>query len=219
MTTTQIDYEKVFRLFSQKDGLRQEMNNPFKQNGKYFATDAYSMIFMPIEKAELNFVAQSKPDATAIIPRESNCNIEIKVADIERQLIPDMIDETIEEEIMKKCTECDGDKVVECDLGHDHECVECDGTGETEDVISKPTGKKIPNPSKLFKTLGTGETGFQYCQLRRLIDACKMMGVETITKTFGTPRKGNVFQCGETIIIVMPALIDELQPDVTTIII
>src|ERR1035437_8413099 len=116
MTTTEIDYEKVFRLFSQKDGLRQEMNNPFKQNGKYYATDAFSMIFMPIEKAELTFIAQSKPDATAIIPRESNCNIEIKVSDIERQLIPDMIEETIDEEVMKKCYECDGDGKVECDL-------------------------------------------------------------------------------------------------------
>jgi hypothetical protein len=27
------------------------------------------------------------------------------------------------------CEECEGDGVVECDLGHDHDCEECDGNG------------------------------------------------------------------------------------------
>jgi len=219
MITTQTDYEKLFQLFAGKDETRIYMNQPFKHNGKYYATDAYSLICMPAEKVELNFVEQDKPEVESVIPKETNCNVEIKVADIEKQLIPTMIDETIEEEIKNKCKECDGDGVVECDMEHEHECPKCYGAGEIVTEIEKPTGKKILMGHKVFKML---EVGFQYTQLRRLIDACNMMGVETITKTFGTDKRGNLFTCGEVKILVMPAIIsgderEEFKPTEITV--
>jgi len=41
MTTTEINYPKVFQLFATKDELRPNMMHPFKQDGFYYATDAH----------------------------------------------------------------------------------------------------------------------------------------------------------------------------------
>ena len=32
------------------------------------------------------------------------------------------------------CIDCDGDGTLECDLGHDHECEDCNGEGEVDDI-------------------------------------------------------------------------------------
>lgn len=216
MTQTEIDYEKVFQLFVDKgEGSRLEMTKPFRRQGSYFATDGYSLITMPTEKAELNFQPQDSPKAESVIPKDHNCNVEIKVADIERQLIPTMVDETITVETKNKCKNSDcEDGYVECDMGHEHECPKCYGAGEIVTETEKPTGKQIPMGHKLFRML---QVGFQYTQLRRLVDACNLMGVETITKVFGTDKNGNLFQCGDARILVMPAIIsgeesDEFKP-------
>lgn len=204
MITTQTDYEKLFKLFVGTDEMRTDMQTPFKQDGKYFATDAYSIIYIPIDKVELSYPEQDRPKASAVIVKETNCNIGIKIADIDRQLVPTIIDETIGEETEKECKNCDGDGVVECDMEHEHDCPDCYGGGKIITEIQKPTGKKIPMGHKLFRMDGVG---FQYTQLRRLIDACNLMGVETITKVFGTSSRGNIFECGEAKIMVMPAII------------
>jgi hypothetical protein len=203
---SKVDYEKIFWLFAGEDESREELNRPFKQEGMYYATDAHSLILLPVEKAELNFPEQYKPKAWAVVPQESDCNVEINLADIERQLIPDLTDETITEEVRSKCTNSDCEKgVVECDMGHDHECPTCYGEGEIIESIEKPTGKKKVREEKLFKMLGVG---FQYKQLRRFVDACNLMGVKTVTKTFGTAwNKANLFKCGEATILIMPAII------------
>src|SRR3990167_10869447 len=129
MITTQTDYEKVFQLFvlQSQDDYRLDLKQPFKQGERYWATDAYSIIFLPVEKAQLNFAEQDKPKASAIIPTEQNCKNESKVSDIEMQLIPTMIEEEEELETKKECSECDGEGVLECDLGCEHDCTECDG--------------------------------------------------------------------------------------------
>lgn len=216
MITTQTDYEKVFQLFVDKGkDCRINLSKPFRRMGNYYATDNHSMIILPVEKAELDFQPQDEPKAESVVPKETNCNVEIRISDIDRQLIPTMVDEMIEEETKKKCTNRDCEKgYVECDMGHEHECPTCGGEGEIITEVAKPTGKKIVMEHKLFRML---EVGFQYKQLRRLIDACNLMGVETITKVFGTEKNGNLFQCGDARILVMPAIIsgeesEELKP-------
>jgi len=205
MTTTEIDYKKLFQMFCGTDEMRPSMHTPFKQNGMYFATDAHSMIFLPIEKAELNLRDEEKIKATAVIPKETNCNIEINIADIERQLIPEMIDDFYE------CSTCDGEGEQECDLGHTHECSRCGGDGN----LKKNNGIKIPNESTKFIMF---ETGFTYKQLKRFVDAVKMIGVEKITKTFGTIKAGNLFQVGDFGIIIMPYNLDERHRPIKIII-
>ena len=201
--------EKVFNLFvanAKNEPLRKELHQPFKQGGRYYATDTHSMIFLPVEKAQLNFPEQDRPNCEGVIPKNSNCSNQIKISDIETQLIPTLIDETEELEKEVKCPECDGDGVVECNLEHEHKCIDCDGTGKFIDIIEKPTGKKIPMPNKYFRML---DVCFQYKQLRRLVDACNELGVETITKTYGTETTGNLFQCGDCWILIMPTLVSD----------
>lgn len=201
-------YEKVFNLFiAGDDDLRPDLCRPFKQDGFYYATDAYSLIFLPVQGTDLPFQEQYKPCPAKIIPKEPNCNIEINVADLERQLLPDMIDE------MEDCTECEGKGERDCDMGHTHDCPNCDGTGEKK----TSTDKKIEDPTKMFVLDGIG---FQYWQLRRLIDACKLLGVETITKTNGDGLNVNLFKCGAAGVLVMPCHVDESgEEDVKPVII
>src|SRR3990170_3679542 len=53
-TINKINYGKAFQLFVSKDELRPDMLTPFKQDNKYFATDAMAIIFIPIEEVEYN---------------------------------------------------------------------------------------------------------------------------------------------------------------------
>lgn len=226
MTTTEINYDQVFQLFISNDELRPLMCHPYKQGGKYYATDAHSMIILPIEKANLDYPEQDKPISDAVVPKETTCNIEIKISDLEAKLIPEIIDEIIEEEKEDKCEECDGDGEVEFEYDAtsknkwqsftmEADCPICEGAGTITETIKKPTGKKIPNPAKKYKMF---EVGFMYEQLKRLIDACNLLGVETITKTYGTPTNANIFKCGDAVILIMPAMSYEVPEEEFTVI-
>lgn len=196
-TETQIDYKKLFQMFVGNDEMRPRLNRLFKVDGKYVATDAHSMIFLPVDKIELDI--QEYPDSPrvdGVIPAKTNCNVEINISDIERQLIPEMIDET------EECYACNGEGEQECDLGHLHECIRCNGEGD----IKKKNGNKVPNPNTKFEML---EAGFTYKQLKRLVDAVKIIGVDKITKTFGTKEGANMFHVGDFGIIVMPYRMEE----------
>lgn len=196
MTTTEIDYKKLFQMFCGNDPYRPVFHSPFKQQGRYFATDAHSMIFLPMDKAELDFKEVTELKATAIIPKESNCNIEINVADIERQFIPNLIDD------YEECIDCDGEGEQECDLGHMHDCDRCEGDGN----VKKHNGKKVPDQNTKFEMLGTA---FTYKQLRRFLDAINLIGTKTVTKKFGEKRIGNYFEAGDFGLIIMPYKVDD----------
>lgn len=184
-----MNYEELFKMFVGHEEMRPFMLKPFKQKGMYFATDAHSMIFMPTDKADLNFEEQEKPDCHKIIPKQSNCNILINIAELKKQLVPVMVDET------KKCTHCDGEGVLECDLGHNHDCDQCNGDGEWL------TGGKVANPQRMYMFY---DVLFTYFELNRLIKACELMEVTEITKTYGEAIRANLFTCGEVKILVMP---------------
>mgnify|MGYP001563553318 CR=1 FL=1 len=208
MVTTEINYEKAFELFIGKDELRPMMHKPFKQQGFYFATDAMGLIYMPTNEAELNYEEQDKPSCFLIVPKKEDIKIEININEIEAKLIPELIDEMIIKQKEIECKECDGEGSLECDLGHDHECSECYGTGEVESEIKEPTGNKIPNPDKQFIMF---DVYFAYWQLKRLIDTCKVLGVEQIIKTNGNERQGNVFNLGKVNVMIMPLSIHSAE--------
>ena len=201
MITTEINYKKAFELFIGKDQFRPMMHQPFKQQGFYFATDGMGLIYVPTTEVELNYQEQDKPSCFLILPKKEDLKIEINVNDIEARFTVELIDEIVVKTKEVKCKECDGDGSVECDLGHDHECSECDGTGEIESEIKEATGNKIPNPDKPFIMFGVA---FAYWQLKRLIDTCKVLGVEQIIKTNGSATQGNVFNLGKINVMIMP---------------
>ena len=221
-TINKINYDKAFQLFVSKDELRPDMLTPFKQDNKYFATDAMAIIFIPIEEVELNYPERSRPQCSAVLPKEDVMNIKINISDIEEKLIPEMIEEFTEEEKETDCAECSGTGEVEFEYNThietyylEADCPLCKGAGSITKTDAKPTGKTIPNPSQKYKMQGTG---FHYWQLKRLVDACKILDVETITKTNGTERHGNLFKCGKATIMIMPIISDGV-PDTEYIII
>lgn len=204
-----VNYKKAFELFVGNDQLRPEMHQAFKQGGYYFATDAMGLIYMPIEDAELNYKEQDKPPCISIIPKNAEMKKELNINDIEAKLIPELIDEMKVIEKIIKCTECDGDGSIECELGHCHECIDCDGKGEIEFQIEEPTGNKIARPDKPFMIFNVA---FAYWQLKRLIDTCKILGVEKITKVNGKGRGDNhVFSLGNVNVIISPISVYELS--------
>lgn len=205
MIESKIDYKKVFQLFVETRPGFTVIYKPFRMKGTYFATDKYSLIALPVEKADLPFEYQNKPKYENIFPKKYNCNVEISVADINRQLIPDMMDELHDDVTSKvECYKCGGEGETICNLGHWYECPLCKGEGSLIIETKRPTGKRIPNTDKVFTLLGVS---FQYFQLRRLVDACNLMGVKKIIKVFKSKKKGNLFQCGDAEILIMPAII------------
>lgn len=212
MTTTEINYNEAFNLFIGNDDYRPELMHPYKQNGKYYATDAHSMIFLPCEEVELNFVEQDKPKSEAVVPRDDmhNLNVSITISELEEKLIPEMIDEEIEKTETKKCSECDGEGKVEFEYSGnkrtytiEEDCPECDGSGNIEREFMQKTGKKVANPMKKFQM---HEVGFMYKELRRLVDVARVLGEETVVKKFGTATQANLFKCGKATILIMPVV-------------
>lgn len=224
MVTTEINYDQLFKLFCTEDELRPEMMHPYKQGERYYATDATAMIFMPTNEAELPFVEQDKPQSDKVIPREKTMQIEILVSDIERKMLPEMIDEEIEKTETKECSECEGKGQVEFEYSGnkrtytiEDDCPECDGSGKIEREFSVKTGKKIPNPRKVYFM---HEVGYMYYNLERLVKAAKLCGADTITKTFGSRTQASVFDLGNRItILVMPTLVEQYdEPEIPVII-
>lgn len=225
MIDTKIDYKALFQMFVSDDLLRPAICRPFKRNGSYYAVDAFSMIILPVEKADLDI--QEYPDSVSVekvIPKDKTCEIKINIADLERQMIPDLIDETgiIGKDV--KCEECDAEGIVEWEYSDnkgrtyykEKECPICLGSGYSEESRTKPTGRKIPDPMKRFEMLGSY---FYDKQIRRFVEACKMIGVETVTKTAGTEIGPNIFQAGDFTIAVMPCAVYEYEKvEITNII-
>ena len=223
MITNEINYEEVFKLFVHpQTDWPTVFQQPFKQGNIYCATDARSLIFLPIEKADLPFKEQKRPNATAIIPQDVIFNDEINLPELYDKLIPEMIDEEIIKESEKECKECDENGEVQFKyLGNLRThymyagCPVCNGSGIIEKEITEKTGRKIPNPNKKYKMFGVA---FSYEQLSRLLTACKMMGLDKITRTYGTERTGNLFKCGDASILIQPMVIIDVPESEFTII-
>lgn len=198
METTKVNYEDIFKMFCEKsEGYRKEMKQPFKQNGKYYATDGISVISMPIG-GEMELQEQENPMIDSVIPKEFHEPIEIDVAKFEEAIIKHspLVDEFKDEE--HECSDCDGEGVIECDLGHDHDCEECDGEGVIEG--RNPTGNKIPDKTTTFLFM---ESGLKFIELMRLIKASKLLGIEKIYKIAGSDKKPFYFKVGNANILVM----------------
>ncbi len=201
------DYEKVFNMFSNMSGLKQELYTPFRQHNLYAATDACSMIYMPTSVADLPFEEQNETIISNVIPLILHEEIPLdvqKLDDAIKEFAP-MIDEW--KVINTTCLKCGGDGEISCNLGHLHDCSGCSGSGEKSE--RKRTGLKIPNAETVFKFNGMGadDIGIHYKQLIRLVSAAKELGESTIYKVYGKNRNPHVFKVGETSVLVMPALI------------
>ncbi len=94
------------------------------------------------------------------------------------------------------CYVCEGSGKLRCDLGHDHECTDCSGSGfQHNGTPDQPNGKAIV----VFKGLAR----FRVDKLMKLHLVMLHMGVPSITITHGSPNRlsRTVFPGGERLAI------------------
>ena len=111
MTTTEINYDKSFQLFINKDDYREQCQKPFKYKDKYFASDGYGLMFLPTSEVELPYPEKEITSFSAVIEKPKTLNQEISVLELERKLIPEMIDEesiSEQEEIIEVYKQIEG---------------------------------------------------------------------------------------------------------------
>jgi len=194
---TAIDYNRLFNMFTGNDDSRRFMKQPFKQDGKYIATDAICMIWMPTDKIGLHYEELERPSVQHAIPTKTHNPISIDIEHLKSKLIAPMVDEYTQAK--QVCPECDGEKKVRCNYGHKHDCDECKQTGFVQD--GEKTGKQIMDPDAKFII---HDVAYSWKNLKKLFKACEILGVSTIQKVSGTGGSGNLFLAGEASILIMP---------------
>jgi hypothetical protein len=189
---------ELFNLFVSKDDLKPDLLKPCKQNGFYYATDAYSLIYMPTYIMELPFEEQSKPHFDKVIPKTLDCNISFDFNLLKQPKNVELMKEVLFDEV--KCEQCNGDGYLECDLGHNHDCKNCDGVGYYE-TNRRLTGRLILPNDKYYKIDGVV---FSSEQINKLVRVCEILNVTTINKLTGNEKKGNIFSIGNVNVLMMP---------------
>jgi hypothetical protein len=196
------DYNKLFSLFTCKDtgNNRPYYKQPFKQDGMYYATDGHVLIFMPSEICQLDYRDQDKPACKGVIPIEGeSVPINISLLEAEINAKTPLVDEFLIKE--RECSNCYGEGEVECDMGHDHDCPDCDGSGIIEG--KNPTGNKVKDEKSILTIFGSF---FSYIQIERLINASKELNEPVIYKIAGEGQRVFLFKVGECKILICPCV-------------
>jgi len=138
------------------DELRYYLQNPWRQDGRIFATNGHIMIAIDddgrecgeapndaVQRSCLRYVSQLADTYLPIdkfpLPPVEPC--------------PSCVAGKVMANIIEPCRECDGSGDTQCDMGHDHDCPDCNGTGDIE------TGEKAEDDCA--DCSGTGENAVQ----------------------------------------------------------
>ena len=134
---------KILNLFVGNDKYRPALNQAFKQGDMVCATDAITLITIPISLIGLRYPYQDKPDVSSVLNIRKECHEIIELSWL-KELYDDvpMINETY------KCDACAGTGMVDYEFCFDdiiyteeEECPVCRGNGhlgETEEMIKDP---------------------------------------------------------------------------------
>ena len=173
------DEKKLFDLFVDEYGYRQELNYPFRRDGYVYATDVMKLIRVKDDIVSGDYEATDKMRLN--VPAD-NCDYIISDKDIEKSLseIP-KVKEVKKKKI--KCSECNGTGEVDWEYrdknGNDYEscfdCPVCDGMGYVYNEVA--TGKMIPNPTAVVKV---GKNSIISTDLQSLLDAMRIIGVAEV---------------------------------------
>lgn len=196
---------QALKLFVGNDELRPLLNQAFKQDGYYYSTDAHSM--MRVDGSfDLEISEQDKPNAGAVIKQaKTHEPIEIIISELDAHLTeitPKVPDE-------KDCYACNGVGYEECDLGHEHECDICNGDGsQVIDPIKMVTDKWAKY--KFFNGV------MARTQIIKVINACKILGIEKINKISGEGNRQYQFSADNILFLCMPVINDTTDEVIKT---
>lgn len=105
---------------------------PFRSGPFYFAAGPHMLLACPVEEVELDFeddtVAKQRPNCLGVLPPERTDSINLEVTPLLQRLAEIGLTK------ISECSVCSGSCEQLCDLGHYHECEQCDGTGKETEV-------------------------------------------------------------------------------------
>lgn len=167
---------KLLNLFVGTNELRPIMLKPFIQDIYYYATDAHACIRIPILAIDQTFeyAMVENPEMKNHFPPIAGAQYLVDVIAIYRS-----IQFPLKPEYRNpggECDQCNGEGTIECDQDHMHDCKKCHGKGEL--LPSMPTGRQIPDENIFIKV---GEKVFAYTIFKKLIDACILCDIQTVT--------------------------------------
>lgn len=191
-----IDYDILFKLFVDSDGFRENLKTPLRQRGYYYATDAHSLIRLSASITQLDFVERDSPNCEAVFPTQRNGDFKIDINLLEKEF-----NSKVQIPPTEKCSKCEGEGILECDLGHEHECDKCDGTG-------------VKDYREQLQTVRIHAIDFKIYQIERLIKACKIIGVNQIVRIYGEMNRANVFVAGDFEILIMATFQNEKESSI-----
>ena len=192
--------QKAFSLFYHKEHDEPRLQNPFEQNGKFYATDRYVLIRCDSIDFEFKneYVA---PTVEPLIPKPNRRElIDFRQVDFEKYKTIDELSKVGEDVI---CSDCNGDGEVEWEYEgytREFECPVCDGSGYSSECKYLPTGVKIVGNAtiKLYDALLDIKYFYKLKELQELT------GCDVYLVNYTFPTKAILFSCGEFEVIIMP---------------
>lgn len=139
-----MNYDNILKLFVLKDK-RDACHHPATFGDFVFATDRHIMVRIPKQFIEGTYPRLHRhPDMTKINLEPSGVLGKIHISKIEAALSKVELVDDVED-----CTYCNGRGYQECNLGHEHECEACKGTGCVESKTKEKVLSEIDNISIL----------------------------------------------------------------------
>jgi len=186
---------EVLNLFIGKDTLRPVMLQPNLENGFVYATNGYCLIKIPSKLLTGEFSKVEKfPNCESAI---GTAVLLEKPLTISISKLADLINTIPKEPIYKECKTCDGEGVVECNLGHDHFCEDCDGDGTLKEKI----GEKINSNNNPLKI---GVAHYSPVYLEYIIKACQSQDIESFVITHQGHNTAMIAKVNDILILAMP---------------
>jgi hypothetical protein len=215
--------KELLNLFVDEHDIRPNFHEPFlntKYESEVWATDGYSLLIVNHE-----CLSGEYPTQEITMPKlmDKNCTTVI-TQDALRIALSEcpQVDEEIRTGEYKKCKECGGRGEVEWeyfdnkDFCHqrDFDCPCCDGSGYSDEPITKKTGKKVPDKRAcvLVDTM-IAAVG----QMSRLLKAMELLGVDEVRHTITSKKDTNLFIVNDDIkILIMPYMSEGISAIVKT---
>jgi len=192
---------KILNLFVGNDKYRPALNQAFKQGDMVCATDAITLITIPISLIGLRYPYQDKPDVSSVLNIRKECHKIIELSWLKELYhnVP-IINETY------KCEACAGTGMVDYEFyfngttyTEEEECPVCRGEGHLGE-----TGEMIKDPQYDIDIHGNP---FKSGRVLKMINLMKLLEITSCVLVSNPSSEPNLFRFENGInVILMPSL-------------
>lgn len=192
---------KILNLFVGNDKYRPVLNQAFKQGDMVCATDAITLITIPISLIGFNYPDQDKPDVSSVLNIRKECHEIIELSWLKELYhnVP-IINETY------KCEACAGTGMVDYEFyfngttyTEEEECPVCRGEGHLGE-----TGEMIKDPQYNIDIHGNP---FKSGPVLKMINLMKLLEITSCVLVSNPSSEPNLFRFENGInVILMPSL-------------